>query len=398
MLKVLVLSHMFPRPHHTVGGIFVMEQVQALRRQGIDARVLSGDPYWVTKLKPSGLIGYARAWRHANLHWQWQDCVGVPVVFFPYLAGGLFRPWLHSWTYEFGLRSVLAEIRKSFCFDIIHAHTAYLDGNAGLHARSVANTPLVITEHTGPFSLLTNHPLKKLVTRRAVKGADRILAVGKSLQRDMQKELKLDKNVIDVLSNGYDNRIFQLGSLQGYKRKEVRALWVGHFVKVKRIDRLIDAFDKIAYQAPFLTISLIGDGEGLKQAKQEVERRRFQKRILFLDKSDRNGVASAMREHDFLVVASEVETFSLVTVEAFASGLPVLSTRCGGPEGLIIEPGLGRLVSNDVDGLASGLLEMYRQIDTFDRHYIADVAARNYSWDSVASKLAELYGELVYSA
>jgi len=395
MLKVLILSHMFPRESHKVGGIFVMEQVQALRQIGIDARVVSGDPFWVNKFRPQGAVWYARAWRYSKLRWRWTDCNGVPVVFFPYLAGGIFRPCVHAWTYEIGLRSILEDVRKEFNYDLVHAHTSYLDGNAGVLAARLNSVPLVITEHTGPFSLLTNHVLKRYVTRRAVQKADSVISVGESLRSDMRNNLRLQDTPITILPNGYNHHIFNARGRVARRSNDIKALWVGHFVPVKRIDRLVEAFATVAGDIPELTISLIGDGEGLGEAKQDVMNRGLADRVHFLDKMDREGVAAAMSAHDFLIVSSEVETFSLVTIEAFASGLPVLSTRCGGPEGLITDPSLGRLVANNVDGLAAGLVDVCRNINNFDPAFIAAHVASKYSWAAVARELTMVYQKLI---
>lgn len=394
MLRLLVLSHMFPRDHHKVGGIFVFEQVRALRRLGVDARVLSGDPYWTHKYKPQNIVRYAQVWRRSRAAWQWTERDGVPVAFFPYMAGGLFRPWLHAWTYDLGLRSVLEGIRKDFPYDLVHAHTSYLDGTAGLSAARLGDVPLVITEHTGPFSVLTDHVLKRQMTRRAVKAADHVIAVGGALRRDMAMQLALPETSISVLPNGYDDSTFH-ASPERRRGNGIRALWVGHFVSVKRVDRLVEAFSRMAADYPQLTLSLMGDGEGRAEAERDVARRGLSDRILFLDKTDRTGVADAMRSHDFLVVSSEVETFSLVTIESFACGLPVLSTRCGGPEGLIVNPALGRLVSNDTEGLASGLAEMCRDIRDFDPAAISDHARARYSWDGIARELTSIYTGLI---
>lgn len=397
MLKILVVSHMFPRENNKIGGIFVHEQVHALRRRGIDARVISGGPFWVNKLNPRGVFAYFKAWQQTQIRWQWSNRDGVPVVFFPYLAGGFFRPWMHAWTYDLGLRSILPGIRKDFPYDLVHAHTSYLDGTAGLLAAHVQDVPLVITEHTGPFSLLTDNPLKRMMTRRAVKGANRVLSVGEALRHDMVTQLDVPASHITVLANGYDESIF---NIEGRKERgnSIKALWVGHFVPIKRIDRLIEAFARVAANIPQLTLSLMGDGEGMQAARQDIASRGLADRIVFLDKSDRKGVAAAMRSHDFLVVSSETETFSLVTIEAFACGLPVMSTRCGGPEGLITDQGLGRLVSNDTAGLERGLREMCTDLSTFDPARVAAHAKGYYCWDGVARELTSIYGKLIEEA
>ena len=80
-----------------------------------------------------------------------------------------------------------------------------------------------------------------------------------------------------------------------------------------------------------------------------------------------NGLASAVRftgpvpldelvqaylSHDLLVVPSRQEGFGIVVAEAFAAGLPVVATRCGGPEGIIAESGGGELVPIDAVAMA----------------------------------------------
>jgi glycosyltransferase involved in cell wall biosynthesis len=47
---------------------------------------------------------------------------------------------------------------------------------------------------------------------------------------------------------------------------------------------------------------------------------------------------------DVLVCASREEGFSLAVLEAMASGIPVVATRCGGPEDMIVDEATGLLV------------------------------------------------------
>jgi len=395
-MRVLILSNMYPRDSYPAGGIFIHEQVEALRKRGVDARVLTGAPFWVHPVKPRPLWNELESYRSSVPEWTSRDT--VPVMYFPYLVGGLFKPSIHALTYVYGLRRVLPRVRREFPFDIVHAHTSFLDGTAGITAARKQNVPVVITEHTGPFTVLTRNRFIREVTLRAVKSADRVFAVSSSLKRDMVSELHVPSERIDVLANGVDLSRFVSGTRgRGDAASHVRALWVGHFVEVKRLDRLVQAFARVADATPKLTLTLLGDGEKKQEIRSMVAELGLSERIDFLPSADRAGVAHAMRDHDFLVVSSETETFSLVTVEALASGTPVLSTACGGPQDIIVNDTIGMVVTNDTEGLATGLEQMSRKVKGFDPAALRKYAHEKYSWESIADALVLNYEQLIKS-
>jgi glycosyltransferase involved in cell wall biosynthesis len=395
-LRVLILSHMYPRQNYPVGGIFVHEQARALRARGIDARVATGDPSWVQTFNPRRAASALRSYLTRLPAWTTWDT--VPAIHFPYLCGFLFRPSIHTLTYASGFRRMMVRLYREFPFDLVHAHTSFLDGAAGLMASRVYGRPLVITEHTGPFDLLTRNAFMRYRTRRSVRAANRVFAVSNSLKQAMLTGLELTLDRIDVLPNGIDPGVFYPGAEDKPRTSDhVRALWVGHHVEVKRVDNLVRAFARALQSRPSLHLSLLGDGPDRQKIEALATELGLTDHVEFLPGTDRAGVARAMRAHDFVCVSSATETFSLVTLEALGCGIPVLSTACGGPEDLITQPWLGSIVSNNVDGLTSGLIEMAGR--TFDsdaakRHaYVRD----SFSWDAIAGRLIVVYQQLAAS-
>jgi glycosyltransferase involved in cell wall biosynthesis len=386
---------MYPRARHPAGGIFVHDQVRALRARGVDARVLSGDPLWVPTVNPLRFVAALRRYLRTKPVWgEWDT---VPVLHFPYLCGYWFRPSVHALTYAHGLERIRAAACDQFSFDLIHAHTSFLDGHAGLRVRRATGRPLVITEHTGPFSLLTRNRFMRRITRRALVGADYRIAVGDGLRRDMAEALNLAAGSIAILPNGVDPRVFHPGTEGRRSDGFIRALWVGHFVEIKRVDRLLHAFARASRIRPDLRLTLVGDGPELSAMKTLATELGLRESVAFRPAVDRDGVADAMRAHDFLVVASAKETFSLVALEALACGIPVLATACGGPEDLITEPSFGLIVSNDIEGLTQGLISFPDRVGASDPQRLHAHAGGRYSWAQIADELAVLYQELVGS-
>ncbi len=77
-------------------------------------------------------------------------------------------------------------------------------------------------------------------------------------------------------------------------------------------------------------------------------------------------VLRIMAQAGFVVINSNVETFSVVTGEALALGKPVIATRCGGPEAFIDEAN-GFLIptANDAE-LANAMQQMVKEHARFD--------------------------------
>lgn len=62
------------------------------------------------------------------------------------------------------------------------------------------------------------------------------------------------------------------------------------------------------------------------------------------------------RSLDLFVIPSEQEGFGIVGIEAMACGVPVVSTRCGGPEDYVIDGETGYLTSHDAAALAERIV------------------------------------------
>jgi glycosyltransferase involved in cell wall biosynthesis len=96
-----------------------------------------------------------------------------------------------------------------------------------------------------------------------------------------------------------------------------------------------------------------------------------------------------MRRCGLLVVPSRRETFSLVTAEALASGLPVVATRCGGPEE-IVTPDTGELAN--VDDAASLAIAIEKGLARkFDAQALRRYAVSRFGVDAAAERIRKLY-------
>jgi glycosyltransferase involved in cell wall biosynthesis len=108
----------------------------------------------------------------------------------------------------------------------------------------------------------------------------------------------------------------------------------------------------------------------------------------------REEVLTAMSHANAFVLSSRYETFGVVVIEALALGLPVVSTRCGGPESIVREQD-GILVPVDnVEALAEAMVKIYESQNQYNPAEIRDACRDRFSEKAVANRLMKIYSDI----
>jgi D-inositol-3-phosphate glycosyltransferase len=101
---------------------------------------------------------------------------------------------------------------------------------------------------------------------------------------------------------------------------------------------------------------LAGHGNLPEAAKSELADPRVRQRVKCIGEPSSEALRTLYQGATLLAVPSDEEGFGMVIVEAMACGVPVVATRCGGPEEIINDGGDGYLVPlDDAQGLAARL-------------------------------------------
>jgi len=101
------------------------------------------------------------------------------------------------------------------------------------------------------------------------------------------------------------------------------------------------------------------------------------------------------RDNHIFVMSSAHEGMSNAMLEAMASGLPIITTRCEGAEELIEDNGI--VVE---DPCAEALAEAVKELaDNQQEYKLMSIAARNraerFSWSSTAEEYLKLYESII---
>ena len=273
------------------------------------------------------------------------------------------------------------DIIKKEDIDLIHSHYAFPQGCVGALLKSKFSIPHILTLHGSDALILKNSIKGRYFFKYAVKNSDRIICVSKYIKNQLDENLR---NKAVVIYNGVNKEIL-------YNEGDYNfGLFVGAFVPQKGVDILIEAIKGIDFN-----FKLIGNGRLYKKIENFIVKNDLS-HVELLGKKSFDEVASFMRKCSFLVVPSRSEGFGMVAVEAMSCSKPVIATRVGGLEEIVIDKYNGLLAKkNDPKDLKEKILEL---IDNEElRKNLGENGkefSKNFSWKKCAEKVKEVYDEL----
>ena len=118
------------------------------------------------------------------------------------------------------------------------------------------------------------------------------------------------------------------------QKQSLQLLSVGRDHWIKGYDVAIDACKILADQDIDFIYTIIG-GEGSEELQFQIAQLGLQEKVVLLGALPHHKVKEFYLVSDLLVLPSHAEGVPNVVLEAMASGLPVLSTRCGGVTSII---------------------------------------------------------------
>ncbi len=172
----------------------------------------------------------------------------------------------------------------------------------------------------------------------------------------------------------------------------VLAGFVGRLAREKELMVLLDAW-AIVERRTGARLVLVGAGP----MEAALRTHRYGSRVTFVPfQSDRDTLANLLAAFDVYVSPGRIETFGLSSLEALASGTPVLSADQGGVAEQVISSGAGRTFrSGETESLA---LEAERvlsdDLPALGRRGRA-YAEHHHAWDVVFDRLFDVYRDVL---
>lgn len=386
MLRVLILSTLFPDASRPNFGIFVERQTLSLaRRDDVDVRVVAplGIPPWPLSRHPRYAVLAAQPLRET---WKGLDVHRPRFANLPATGGRLHGRMLFR-----ALVPVLERIRADFPFDVINAEFFFPDGVAAVPLARHFGVPVSIKARGSDIHQWTRRPAIARQIVAAGCAADGLLSVSDALRDDMIA-LGMPGERTRCIVTGVDLDRFALGDRTAAKAQlgvdGPLVVSLGALIPLKGHDILVDA---VAHM-PDVNLWIAGHGPEHDRLNARIAALGLQHRVRLLGAVAADAVPGILAAADAMALASSSEGLANAWLEALASGVPVVIPDVGGARQVVTSPAAGRIVPRTPEGFVMALADLFTAPPA-----PADTrrAAEPFTWEANSSRLYDWLSGLV---
>jgi glycosyltransferase involved in cell wall biosynthesis len=289
--------------------------------------------------------------------------------------------------YQYGLNYIK---KRFFEPDLIHLHVTYPLGQVALLWKKLYGYKYVLTEHWTIYQPQNQDVLVGRLKKKIVKianNASLIMPVSLDLQRCMEGHGV--HNCFKVIYNLVNTDMFRLGTPQPSGKKKMLHISTLRD-EAKNFSGILRTIERLRQQRDDFQLHVIHDYEA-PEFKAFVKEHHLSDCVIFHGKKTSAEVAHAYQNANFFVLFSNFENLPCVIVEAFASGVPVLSTAVGGIAE-ILSPERGILIpQGDEEALLQGMIQMLDHSSEYDREAIRNYAVETFAAQTIGKQICEGY-------
>ena len=203
---------------------------------------------------------------------------------------------------------------------------------------------------------------------------------------------------LKVVSRGVDTKLFNISK----RDTSLRSSWgatddtkvlisVGRMAPEKNLDQVLKTYEALKVTGQAFKLVMVGDGPLKEQ---------FQKRypeIIFPGMLSQSNLATYYASSDLFIFPSQTETFGNVTLEALASGIPVLAFDCAAARDWVQTGVNGWLVAeNNPEGFAAQAVTIFNSKDLLDQ--ITQSTRQqvvHLDWDQIAEQVESVFWDAI---
>ncbi|NGM70673.1 glycosyltransferase family 4 protein [Natronolimnobius sp. AArcel1] len=249
--------------------------------------------------------------------------------------------------------------------EIVHVHTPFTLGMAGVRFARQCSVPVVASYHTvladrleqyvphSPFTAWAEDACRRY-ERRFYDTVDLITVPSVDARRRLRSEID-PSPPIEIVSNGIDTALFRpidpalFRAEYGINEETTVIGYSGRHSPEKHLDELVDA-------AAAMDLTAIIAGDGPSRPELEERAQRLECDVIFPGFLDRELLPALYSTLDVFVFPGRIETQGLVALEANACGTPVVAVDAGALSHTVLEGETGyHYPPGNIDALCDAL-------------------------------------------
>lgn len=393
--KILVFTTVYPNQIQPNFGLFVRARMS---RVGLELPMVVVAPVaWFPFL--SLLRLFKPGFRPTVAKLEVQDGIEVHHPRFFSIPG--YLKFLDGFFLALGSYQSLKSIRKKFDFDIIDSHFVFPDGHAASILGWLFDKPYTITLR-GQITAISRTWLRKKLACFAMLKAAKVFSVSESLR---QGAIALGERPehIRVIGNGVDLENFYAEDGEYCRQrlglpKEANILVsVGGLTERKGFHRVIEHLPELMKKIINLHLVIAGgpspEGNWEERLKRQVVELGVTQNVHFLGPISPIELRYVYSAGDVFVLATRMEGWANVFLEAMACGLPVVTTQVGGNAEVVCSDSLGIIVPyGDKAALCRAIEKSFQR--SWDKEKIM-AYARDNSWKNRIPVLLNEFNEIM---
>ncbi|MBU1719236.1 MAG: glycosyltransferase [Bacteroidetes bacterium] len=282
---------------------------------------------------------------------------------------------------------------------LIHANILTRAGYIAMKHAERLRIPYIITEHWSrylPVRIEYNGWIRKMITKKVVRQAAALLPVTENLSAAM-KSYHLENQVTEVIANVVDDMFFQSYRPAFQDDRLFRIVHVSCFdEKAKNVKGIFRAMKELQLSGKNFFLELIGEGPDFEEVKQYAANCGLSdQHYAFRGMLTGDSLTRAIAGSHCLLLFSNFENMPVVIAEAFACGIPVISSRVGGIHEVVNQENGILVPAGDEIALKDAVIRMMENIGEYNKEKIHAFAKENFSMQTIGSKLTEIYHQAI---
>jgi len=203
---------------------------------------------------------------------------------------------------------------------------------------------------------------------------------------------------LKVVSRGVDTKLFNVGR----RSTQLRHSWgandhtkvlisVGRMAPEKNLEQVLRTYESLRLIDTQLKLVMVGDGPLREQFQQR------HPNIIFPGMLSQTELAAYYASSDLFVFPSQTETFGNVTLEALASGIPVLAFDCAAARDWVQHGINGWLVpENNSDGFVDQAVAIFKTTNLLEQvTFSTRQQVVHLDWDQIAEQVESVFWDAI---